>query len=44
VVDPAKVNRSALQFAASVSGLLLTTDVLVTELKEEEELVAGAVK
>lgn len=44
VVDPAKVNRSALQFAASVAGLLLTTDVLVTELKDEDELVAGAIK
>ena len=44
IVDPAKVNRSALQNAASVAGLLLTTDVLVTELKEDAELTAGAVK
>jgi chaperonin GroEL len=44
IVDPAKVNRSALQNAASVAGLLLTTDVLVTELKEDTEMVAGAVK
>ncbi|MEI8194304.1 MAG: chaperonin GroEL [Phycisphaerae bacterium] len=44
IVDPAKVNRSALQNAASVAGLLLTTDVLVTELKEDTELTAGAVK
>jgi chaperonin GroEL len=44
IVDPAKVARSALQNAASVAGLLLTTDVLVTELKEEDELVTGAVK
>jgi chaperonin GroEL len=44
IVDPAKVTRSALQNAASVAGLLLTTDVLVTELKEEKESVAGAVK
>ena len=44
IVDPAKVTRSALQNAASVAGLLLTTDVLVTELKEEKEQVAGAVK
>ena len=44
IVDPAKVTRSALQNAASVAGLLLTTDVLVTELKDEKEKVAGAVK
>jgi chaperonin GroEL len=44
IVDPAKVARSALQNAASVAGLLLTTDVLVTELKEESEQVAGSVK
>jgi chaperonin GroEL len=44
IVDPAKVTRSALQNAASVAGLLLTTDVLVTELKDEKEQVAGSVK
>ncbi len=44
IVDPAKVARSALQNAASVAGLLLTTDVLVTELKDEKEQVAGSVK
>jgi chaperonin GroEL len=44
IVDPAKVTRSALQNAASVAGLLLTTDVLVTELKEETEQVSGSVK
>jgi chaperonin GroEL len=44
IVDPAKVTRSALQNAASVAGLLLTTDVMITELKEEKELVQGAVK
>ena len=44
IVDPAKVTRSALQNAASVAGLLLTTDVLVTELKEENEVVNGAIK
>ena len=36
VIDPAKVSRSALQNAASISGLLLTTEVLVTEIKEKE--------
>jgi len=37
IVDPAKVARTALQMAASVAGLMLTTNVLVTELKEENE-------
>lgn len=37
VVDPTKVVRLALQNAASVAGLLLTTNTLVTELKEEEQ-------
>jgi chaperonin GroEL len=44
IVDPAKVARTALQNAASVAGLLLTTDVLVTELKEDKEKIAGAVQ
>ena len=48
IIDPAKVSRTALQNAASVAGLALTTDVLVTELKEkkgskEPAAVAGAV-
>lgn len=46
IVDPAKVARVALEMATSVAGLMLTTSVLITELKEdkkEEELVAGAV-
>jgi chaperonin GroEL len=37
VIDPAKVSRTALQNAASVSALLLTTECLVTEIKEEKE-------
>jgi chaperonin GroEL len=44
IVDPAKVTRSALQNAASVAGLLLTTDVLVTDLKEEKDQITGSVK
>jgi chaperonin GroEL len=44
IVDPAKVSRSALQNAASVAGLLLTTDVLITELKEDTESAHGAIK
>ena len=47
VIDPAKVNKTALQNAASVAGLALTTDVLITELKEKDgksqNMVAGAV-
>ena len=41
IVDPAKVVRSALQNAASISGLLLTTDSMVTELKEDKSAVEG---
>ena len=37
VVDPTKVTRSALQNAASISGLLLTTEAIVTELPEKEK-------
>jgi len=37
VVDPTKVTRSALQHAASISGLLLTTEALVTELPEKDK-------
>jgi chaperonin GroEL len=37
VVDPTKVTRSALQNAASISGLLLTTECLITELPEEKK-------
>src|SRR5438874_2241914 len=47
VIDPTKVARTALLNAASVSGLALTTDVLLTELKEKKgedaKPVAGAV-
>ena len=37
VVDPTKVTRSALQNAASIAGLLLTTECLITELPEEKK-------
>jgi len=37
VVDPTKVTRSALQNAASISGLLLTTECVVTELPEKDK-------
>jgi chaperonin GroEL len=37
VLDPAKVTRSALQNAASIAGLLLTTECMVTEIPEKEK-------
>ena len=37
IIDPAKVSRSALQNAASVAGLLLTTNLMVTEHDEDAE-------
>jgi chaperonin GroEL len=43
IIDPALVAKTALINAASVAGLMLTTEVLVTELKEEAEAVSGAV-
>jgi chaperonin GroEL len=39
IIDPAKVTRLALQNAASIAGLMLTTEALVAELKEEEKKV-----
>ena len=41
VVDPAKVVRTALQNAASIAGLLLTTDCMVTDLPEKKECNCG---
>jgi chaperonin GroEL len=41
VIDPAKVVRSALQNAASIATLLLTTDCLVSEKQKEKEEMAG---
>ena len=35
IIDPAKVTRSALQNAASIAGLLLTTEAAITELPEK---------
>jgi chaperonin GroEL len=43
VIDPAKVVRTALQNAGSIAGLLLTTDSLVTELKEDAARVEGSI-
>jgi len=41
VIDPAKVARTALQNASSIAGLMLTTEVLVAEIPEEDKLPAG---
>jgi chaperonin GroEL len=47
IIDPAKVARTALQNAASVAALMLTTNVLVTDLKDEDkdkEPIPGSVR
>ena len=42
IIDPAKVVRSALQNAASISGLLLTTNSMVTDLKDDKARIEGS--
>jgi chaperonin GroEL len=42
IIDPALVAKTALINAASVAGLMLTTDVMITELKDDTKPVAGA--
>ncbi len=46
VLDPARVTRSALNNAASIAGLMLTTDVMITKVDEEERggKVQGAIR
>jgi chaperonin GroEL len=46
IVDPTRVTKSALTNAASISGLMLTTEVLVTKIDEDEpkSKVAGAIR
>jgi chaperonin GroEL len=46
IVDPTKVTRSALQNAASIAGLMLTTEVMVTKIEEDEpkSKVQGAIR
>jgi chaperonin GroEL len=41
IIDPAKVTRSALQNAASIAGLVLTTESAVVEKPEEDEPAAA---
>jgi chaperonin GroEL len=45
IIDPTKVTRSALRNAASIAGLMLTTEVMITKIEEDEKKpsVAGAV-
>ena len=42
VIDPTKVVRTALQNAASIASLMLTTEALVSELPDKTEAVAAA--
>ncbi len=42
ILDPTKVTRSALQYAASVAGLMITTECMVTELPKKDAPVAPA--
>ena len=42
IIDPAKVVRSALQNAASIAGMMLTTETLITDLKKKDEAAVGA--
>jgi len=41
IIDPSKVTKQALQNAASIAGLMLTTEALVSEIKEEEKASAA---
>ena len=41
VIVPTKVERTALQNAASIAGLLLTTDAVISEIQEEKSEPAG---
>jgi chaperonin GroEL len=41
IIDPAKVTRTALQNAASIAALMLTTEALIAEIPEEEKAPAG---
>jgi chaperonin GroEL len=42
IIDPAKVTRTALQNAASIAGLLLTTEAIICEIPEEKKEAASA--
>jgi len=42
IIDPAKVTRSAVENAASIAAMILTTEALITDIPEEEKSPAGA--
>jgi hypothetical protein len=46
IIDPVKVVRSALQNAASISGLMLTTETMVTDLDKDDKkkVIEGSVR
>ncbi|MCX7700552.1 MAG: hypothetical protein N2039_06710, partial [Gemmataceae bacterium] len=46
IVDPTRVTKSALTNAASIAGLMLTTEVLVTKIDEDDpkQKIAGAIR
>ena len=44
IIDPAKVARVALENAASIAGLMLTTEVLLTDVKEDAKEIKHAVR
>ena len=41
VIDPTKVTRSALQYAASIAGLLITTEAMIADIPAPEAPAAG---
>jgi chaperonin GroEL len=41
VIDPTKVTRTALQNAASIAGLMLTTEAMVSEIPEPRQAASG---
>jgi chaperonin GroEL len=42
IIDPAKVVRSGLQNAASIAGMMLTTETLITDIKAKDKVAVGA--
>ncbi|HPA51196.1 MAG TPA: chaperonin GroEL, partial [Thermoanaerobaculia bacterium] len=40
IIDPAKVTKSALQNASSIASLMLTTEAMISEIKEKEKAPA----
>jgi hypothetical protein len=44
IIDPAKVTRSAMENAASIAAMILTTEALVTEIPEKEKALRRALR